>query len=91
MKFLSQNTALPVPRILGMGRWGCGPYLVVTFIEGTLLSNRLGNPTIQSPRLNPNVSDSDIQSAYRVMAQVILELSKPIFLFIGALEEGSQM
>ncbi|PWY64329.1 phosphotransferase enzyme family protein [Aspergillus eucalypticola CBS 122712] len=78
MKLLSQNTALPVPGILGMGRWGCGPYLVITFIEGTLF-------------LNPNVSDSDIQSAYRVMAQVILVLSKPIFSSIGALEEGSQM
>ncbi|RAK89708.1 phosphotransferase enzyme family protein [Aspergillus costaricaensis CBS 115574] len=91
MKFLSQNTALPVPRILGMGRWGCGPYLVITFIEGMLLSNRLGDPAIQSPSLNPNVSDSDIQSAYRVMAQVILELSKPIFSSIGALQEGFQM
>ncbi|PYH70895.1 phosphotransferase family protein [Aspergillus vadensis CBS 113365] len=83
MKFLSQNTALPVPCILGMGRWGCGPYLVITFTEGMLLSNRLGDPTIQSPSLNPNVSDSDIQ--------IILELSKPIFSSIGALEEGSQM
>ncbi|RDH16206.1 phosphotransferase enzyme family protein, partial [Aspergillus niger ATCC 13496] len=73
MKLLSQNTALPVPRIPGMGRWGCGPY-----------------STIQSSSLHPNVSDSDIQSAYRVMAQVILELSKPTFSAIGALAEGSR-
>ncbi|OJJ67529.1 hypothetical protein ASPBRDRAFT_135102 [Aspergillus brasiliensis CBS 101740] len=91
MKFLAQNTALPVPHILGMGRWGCGPYLVMTFVEGTLLSNRLRDPTTHSPSLNPNVSDSDIESAYRVMAQVILELSKPIFSSIGALAEGSRV
>ncbi|EHA18698.1 hypothetical protein ASPNIDRAFT_125795, partial [Aspergillus niger ATCC 1015] len=62
----------------------------MTFIEGTLLSKHLGDSTIQSSSLHPNVSDSDIQSAYRVMAQVILELSKPTFSAIGALAEGSR-
>jgi hypothetical protein len=44
---------------------------------------------LDSPSLNLNVLDSDIESAYRGMAQIILELSKPTFTCIGALvEEG---
>lgn len=26
MKFLSRNTTIPVPLILGEGLWGCGPF-----------------------------------------------------------------
>jgi hypothetical protein len=89
MKFLSRHTKIPMPIILGAGRWGCGPYIVMTVLKGTLLSKRLQDPMIDSPSLNPNVSDSDIESAYRGMAQIILELSKPTFIYIGALvEEG---
>ncbi|PYI02492.1 phosphotransferase enzyme family protein [Aspergillus sclerotiicarbonarius CBS 121057] len=89
MKFLCQHTTLPVPRLLGMGRWGGGPYLIMTFLEGTLLSKRLRNPTLDPPRVDPNVSDADIELAYRGMAQVMLELSKPTFSSIGALREES--
>jgi aminoglycoside phosphotransferase (APT) family kinase protein len=87
MKFLSQHTKVPVPSILGVGRWGCGPYIVMTFVEGTLLSNRLRDPTIDSSSLDVYVSDPDIECVYRVMAEVILELSKPTFSCIGGLVE----
>lgn len=40
MKLLSQNTALPVPRIPGMGRWGCGPCHDL----------HRGNAVVQAPR-----------------------------------------
>ena len=87
MRFLSRKTNVPVPTILGAGRWGCGPYLVMTVVEGTLLSKRLQDPTLESPSLDPRVSDSDLKLAYRGMAHVILELSKPTFSCIGALVE----
>ncbi|KAJ5585449.1 phosphotransferase enzyme family protein [Penicillium hispanicum] len=89
MKFLSQQTQVPVPLVLGAGRWGCGPYIVVTFIEGTLLSKRLRDPTLDLPSLDPNVSHSDLECAYRGMAQVLLELSKPTFSCIGSLVEDA--
>lgn len=89
MKFLSQQTKIPVPLVLGAGRWGCGPYIVMTFVEGTLLSKRLRDPAIDSPSLDPNVSDSDLECAYRGMSQVLLELSKPIFSCIGSLVEDA--
>ncbi|RAL01210.1 phosphotransferase family protein [Aspergillus ibericus CBS 121593] len=87
MRFLSRQTTLPVPRVLGAGRWGCGPYLVMTVVEGTLLSQRLRDPAVDAPRRNPQVSDADLERAYRAMAQIVLELSKPTFSSIGALVE----
>ena len=85
MRFLFQNTNLPIPHILGAGRWGCGPYIVMSFIEGTLLSKRLES----SPTLDRTISGSDIESTLRGMANIILELSRPIFPRIGALVEES--
>ncbi|EEH03893.1 phosphotransferase enzyme family protein [Histoplasma capsulatum G186AR] len=77
MNFLSRRTRVPVPIVLGAGRWGCGPYVVTTFIEGTLLSKQLKCPS---------VGLSDLERAYQGMAEVMLELSKPTFPSIGALE-----
>ncbi|EGC42637.1 phosphotransferase enzyme family protein [Histoplasma capsulatum var. duboisii H88] len=77
MNFLSRQTQVPVPIVLGAGRWGCGPYVVTTFIEGTLLSKQLKDPS---------VGLSDLERAYQGMAEVMLELSKPTFPSIGALE-----
>nr|UPX44685.1 hypothetical protein FAC6B23_19 [Penicillium fuscum]UXX61842.1 hypothetical protein FAC4N16_15 [Penicillium fuscum] len=50
----------------------------MTFVEGTLLSNRLRSP-----------SSLDIEHAFRGMAQVMLELSKPVFPRIGVLAQKS--
>lgn len=58
----------------------------MTVVEGTVLSTLLGNPLVQYPSLNPNVFDHDLERAYRGMAQVMLELSKPVFKYIGALQ-----
>lgn len=33
MQFLAQKTNIPAPTDLGMRRWGCGPYIVMRFIE----------------------------------------------------------
>ncbi|KKZ63785.1 hypothetical protein EMCG_01889 [[Emmonsia] crescens] len=77
MNFLSRHTRVPVPIILGAGRWGCGPYVITTFIEGTLLSKQLRDPSMGLGAL---------ERAYRGMADVMLELSKPTFPSIGALE-----
>ncbi|KAJ5087331.1 phosphotransferase enzyme family protein, partial [Penicillium angulare] len=83
MRFLSQKTNIPVPHVLGAGRWGCGPYIVMAFLEGTLLSHRLKS----SLSSDPTISGSDIEHALRGMADIILELSKPIFPRIGAVVE----
>ncbi|KAJ5634103.1 phosphotransferase enzyme family protein [Penicillium herquei] len=85
MLYLYDHTNVPVPRVLGAGNWGCGPYMVMTFIEGTLMSNRIKD----SLRLDPTISRSDIEHAFRGMAHTLLELSKPVFPYIGAISEES--
>ncbi|KAJ5928334.1 phosphotransferase enzyme family protein [Penicillium verhagenii] len=85
MRFLHEHTKVPIPLILGAGRWGCGPYIVMTFVEGTLLSNQLQG----SSSLSPGISGTGIELALREMAHVLLELSKPVFPRIGALTQES--
>ncbi|KKK22028.1 hypothetical protein ARAM_002106 [Aspergillus rambellii] len=85
MRYLSQQTNIPVPIVLGAGRWGCGPYIVMTFIEGTLLSQRVES----SLGLDPTISGPGIENAFHAMAQIMLELSKPTFPCIGALVQES--
>ncbi|KAJ5717429.1 phosphotransferase enzyme family protein [Penicillium malachiteum] len=85
MLYLYDHTNVPVPRVLGAGDWGCGPYMVMTFTEGTLMSNRIKD----SLSLDPTISRSDIEHAFRGMAHALLELSKPVFPYIGAISEES--
>jgi len=68
MRFLSRHANIPVPIILGAGRWGCGLYIVMTVLEGTLLSKRLRYPMLDLPSLKPNILYSDIGSTYRGIA-----------------------
>lgn len=64
MGYISSRTNVPIPQILGAGRWECGPYVVTAFVDGVLLSKCLHNPTVQSPSLRPDVSSSDLARAY---------------------------
>lgn len=65
----------------------------MAFIEGDLLSNVLKDPLKKDgrPVLNPRISDRALRVAYREMACLVLELSKPQFPRIGALvEQGTE-
>lgn len=84
MGYLARFTQVPVPVVLGTGMWEGGPYIVMTVVEGTLLSKCIRDPA-ESTGLNPSVSNSDLKRAYGGMARVMLELSKPVFPTIGAL------
>ncbi|KAH7309032.1 phosphotransferase enzyme family protein [Stachybotrys elegans] len=84
MAFLTPRTAIPLPTILGTGPWEYNPYVVMTFVEGVLLSHCLRDPSVQSPSLRPDVADSDLARAYRAMAGIVLELYKLTFPRIGA-------
>jgi aminoglycoside phosphotransferase (APT) family kinase protein len=88
MEYLAQNTSIPVPKVLGTGKCWAGPYIVMTFIEGKLLSGYLRDP-LKSGRavLGPKISNLHLKRAYREMAQIVLELSKPVFPRIGALTQ----
>lgn len=90
MSFLARFTQIPLPTVLGTGFWAGGPYIITSVIKGTVLSQYIGDPLAQSPSLNPDISGYDLERAYQGMARVILELSKPVFKYIGALQWESR-
>lgn len=91
MQYLRHNTSIPVPEVIGHGICWAGPYIVMPFIEGEplsqLLRDRSPGKEEERPVLNPGISDRSLKRAYREMAVLMLELSRPEFEAIGALEE----
>ncbi|OAL34128.1 hypothetical protein AYO20_06583 [Fonsecaea nubica] len=91
MKYLARYTSVPVPYVLGSGTCWAGPYIVMSFIEGEPLAELLKNPQEGGrPVLNPRLSDRVLRRAYREMAKLVLELSKPEFRYIGALRQSEE-
>ncbi|BDD54665.1 hypothetical protein MPDQ_004308 [Monascus purpureus] len=86
MDYLAQHTTIPVPRVLGHGKCAIGPYIVMTFVEGNPLSEYLRDPKQEMTCLNPQIPMSLLKKAYSGMAEIMLELSKLTFPYIGALE-----
>lgn len=87
MNYLTQNTSIPVPTVIGSGKCAIGPYIVMTIMEGNILSNYLKDPLQETIILNPKIPISVLKRAYYGMAEIMLELSKPAFPFIGALSQ----
>jgi aminoglycoside phosphotransferase (APT) family kinase protein len=87
MNYLAQDTSIPVPKVIGSGKCAVGPYIVMTIIEGNLLSGYLKDPLQEVITLNPKIPISALKRAYYGMAEIMLELSKPAFPFIGALRK----
>lgn len=87
MKYVAQHTMIPVPEILGFGKCVVGPYIVMSFIEGNTLSGYLKDPSQATVTLCPSISLSVLRRSYFGMAEVLLELSKPEFPFIGAIRQ----
>lgn len=93
LRYLRQHTQVPIPEVFGAGTCWVGPYIVMAFVEGDLLSNVLKDPLKKDgrPVLNPRISDRALRIAYREMAFLVLELSKPQFPRIGALvQQGKE-
>ncbi|KAJ9197460.1 hypothetical protein DTO021D3_7943 [Paecilomyces variotii] len=85
MNYLAQHTTIPVPRVLGHGKCAVGPYIVMTLVEGNPLSDYLRDPKQEMISLNPQIPLSLLERAYSGIAEIMLELSKPAFPFIGAI------
>ncbi|PYI22040.1 phosphotransferase enzyme family protein [Aspergillus violaceofuscus CBS 115571] len=84
MQYVAQHTRVPVPKVLGSGKCVVGPYIVMDYIEGKPLSGYLREPTQGLVTLRSNINMSVLRTAYMAMAEILLELSKPAFPFIGA-------
>ncbi|KAH9904915.1 phosphotransferase enzyme family protein [Xylariomycetidae sp. FL2044] len=85
MQFLETRVQIPIPTVLGAGKWAGGPYMVSTYVEGTLLSQGLRDPTALSACLRPDVPDSLLEQCYYAMADIMLKLYKLPFPRIGAI------
>ncbi|GIK00114.1 hypothetical protein Aspvir_004132 [Aspergillus viridinutans] len=87
MEYVAKHTEIPVPKVLGSGNCVVGPYIVMDFIDGNPLSEHLRDPSQETATLNPSIPMSVLKRAYFGMAEVLLELSKPEFPFIGAIRQ----
>lgn len=87
MEYVAQHTMIPVPKVLGSGKCPIGPYIVMDIVEGSPLSGYLRGPSQGPVTLNSNIPMSVLRRAYYGMAEILLELSKPEFPFIGAIKQ----
>lgn len=87
---IRHNTSIPIPRVLGSGVSVVGPYMILEYFGGKLLSEYLRAPAdSKSPSaLNPDIDLAALQRAYRAMADVLLELYKCRFPAIGGFVQG---
>jgi hypothetical protein len=87
MNYVAQHTTIPVPKVLGYGKCAVGPYIVMSFIEGNTLSGYLRDSSQETVTLSSKIPISVLRRAYFSMAEVLLELSKPEFSYIGAIRQ----
>ncbi|KAK0111529.1 hypothetical protein ONS95_001883 [Cadophora gregata] len=93
MEFLSQNTTIPVPRVHS---WGLtvespqqfGPFIIMDYVDGTLLSTVLRQPTKSEDMiLNPAIDNTTLDKIYYQIADYMLQLSQFTFSRIGAISK----
>jgi aminoglycoside phosphotransferase (APT) family kinase protein len=87
MNYVAEHTTIPVPKVLGHGKCVVGPYIVMSFIEGNTLGGYLRDSSRETTTLNSSIPMSILRRAYFGMAEVLLELSKPEFPYIGAIRQ----
>ncbi|WEW60256.1 hypothetical protein PRK78_005741 [Emydomyces testavorans] len=87
MEYLSRNTSIPIPQVLGHGTSAVGPYVVLEFVEGKSLSDylRASHDPMMPSTLNPNIDIAILRQAYLTMAEILLQLSRCRFPAIGGL------
>ncbi|KAL8939465.1 MAG: hypothetical protein Q9211_002734 [Gyalolechia sp. 1 TL-2023] len=95
MKYLSQNTTIPLPRVID---WGLteespqllGPFIIMDYVDGTRLSTLLKQPTENDQEdalLNPAIDDTKLDVVYDQIADYMLQLSELDFNSIGSISE----
>ncbi|KFA53782.1 hypothetical protein S40293_01715 [Stachybotrys chartarum IBT 40293] len=95
MDYLSQNTTIPIPRVLSWGLTAespqqLGPFIIMDYIEGIVLSKILQQSTKSDEEdmvLDPSVDNSMLTKIYRQIADYLLQLSRLTFTRIGAISK----
>ncbi|KAI1134810.1 hypothetical protein F5Y05DRAFT_397476 [Hypoxylon sp. FL0543] len=95
IKYLSEHTSIPVPRVYD---WGLteespqqlGAFMIEEFMEGENLGDLLKKPTEDETEpaiLDPNIDDAKLNVVYEQIAGFMLELSRLEFPRIGAISQ----
>ncbi|KFY70604.1 hypothetical protein V498_10302, partial [Pseudogymnoascus sp. VKM F-4517 (FW-2822)] len=93
MRFIAEKTDIPVPTVIAYGMaddnpTGLGPFIITTFINGTLLGEMLKADSVDEQGdkvLRSDMPDSTLEVVYRQIADIILELAEHDFDQIGSL------
>lgn len=93
MSYIREKTDIPVPTAIAYGMaddnpTGLGPFLITTFVKGTLLGEILKADSVDEQGdkvLRSDIPDSILEVVYRQIADITLELSEHDFDQIGSL------
>ncbi|KAI0837864.1 kinase-like domain-containing protein [Hypoxylon sp. FL0890] len=97
IKYLSEHTSIPVPRVYD---WGLteespqqlGPFMIEEFMEGENLGDLLKKPTedeMDPAILDPDIDEAKLNIVYEQIANFMLELSRLEFPRIGAISQDA--
>ncbi|KAF4448113.1 phosphotransferase enzyme family protein [Fusarium austroafricanum] len=93
IKFLHEQTNIPIPRLLS---WGLtkdsphhfGPFIISEFGDGVHLSDILKDPAYKRHLyLNPNIDGRLLENAFEQMSDILLQLHQFDFPAIGAISK----
>ncbi|RAK79020.1 phosphotransferase family protein [Aspergillus fijiensis CBS 313.89] len=95
MEFIADTARIPVPRVIAhdgaeQNPTGLGPFMIMTWVEGTKMSDLLrkgGNTPEKEEALDPDVDPQTLKILYGEMAEILLELWSLNFSHIGSLRE----
>ncbi|OTA92545.1 hypothetical protein M434DRAFT_74395 [Hypoxylon sp. CO27-5] len=99
LRYIAENTTIPVPRVYYCGTaaenpTGLGPFIIMEYIEhDKVITQVLKDPNQEpadSPILDPNIDEKKLEYLYSQMANILLQLSNLRFPRIGSLVEGSK-
>ncbi|PLB34269.1 phosphotransferase family protein [Aspergillus candidus] len=94
MDNLRQHTNIPIPRVHSWGRTAespqhLGPFIIMDYVDGTLLSTILKQPDQEDMILNPNIDSTTLYRMFDQIAYYLFQLSQPTFTGIGAISKGA--
>jgi hypothetical protein len=96
MQFVKEKTNIPVPSVIAWGLGhenplGLGPFIIMEYIEGEPLDAilRRGTGPEEARTLRLDISDEELETIYRQIANILLELSAHDFPRIGSLSKNT--
>jgi hypothetical protein len=92
MQFIKLETSIPIPLVIAWGTsddnpLGLGAFIIMEFIEGESLGKILEGPPEpeHGAILRSDIDDNDLETVYRQVADILLQLSEHDFSQIGSL------